>query len=327
MVAGVFFLRAAYLDRSKRPLPWFFVGVAAFCVVVALEEISWGQRVFGYSPPRYFLEKNFQQEFNLHNVIATSLRKQLLGAILILYGVVLPVLERIPMSAKGLKKLGISAPPAALAPIFIALLGLLITYPLRYCGELIEAGMALAFVFAAMAATDGAEDTQSEPLGWPVVAGALSLVVMMSFGGALFSRGRLAADPVVAEVTKTEIQALKRDLRSLVKKDLLPCGKHERLNLMAKIVESDRLATGRFNHLTRKGLPEERAEFFIDPWSTAYWVRTTCNEKRDKVFVYSFGPNRRRDSGKWELRGDDIGVFFRVYHDDERSGDAVAKRD
>ena len=95
VLASVFFLRAAYLQRAKRPLPWFYVGVAAFCVVVAMEEISWGQRVFGYSPPRYFLEKNYQQEFNLHNVMARSLRKQLLGAILIGYGLLLPLLQRI----------------------------------------------------------------------------------------------------------------------------------------------------------------------------------------------------------------------------------------
>lgn len=326
MVAAAFFVRASYLERAKRPIPWFFVGVAAFCFVVAMEEISWGQRLFGYSPPRYFLEENFQQEVNLHNVMATSLRKQLLGAILVMYGVVLPILERIPITGGALKKVGIKAPPMALSPIFVALLALLLTYPLRYCGELIEAGMALAFVFAAIAATEGAEDPQAEPAGWPVIVGALSLVVMMAFGSALFSRGQLAADPVVAEVTATEIQALKRDLRSLVTTDDLPCGKHERLNLMAKLSTRDRLAVGRFNHLTRKGLPEERAEFFIDPWSTAYWVRTSCNEKRDKVFVYSFGPNHRRDSSKWKLGGDDIGVIFRVHHDAERS-DAVAKRD
>ena len=326
MVAGGFFLRAAYLERATRPPPWFFVGVATFCIVVAMEEISWGQRVFGYSPPRYFLEKNWQQEFNIHNVISTRLRQQLIVAMLATYGLLLPLLERIPATRGLPSKLGITSPPAALAPVFVALIVLIVTYPLEYSGELVEAGMALAFIFSGIAAGAGTEEYQDEPMGWPVFIGTLSLVIMMGFGSALWSRGLLAGDPVVAEVTATEIRALERDLRALSRTEKLPCGKHERLNWIAKLSRSDRLATGRFNSLTTKGLPEERAEFFIDPWATAYWVRTSCNEERDKIFVYSFGPNRRRDSSAWELGGDDIGVMFRVRKDEE-SSDPVARRD
>ena len=59
-----------------------------------------------------------------------------------------------------------------------------------------------------------------------------------------------------------------------------------------------------------KGLPEERAQFFIDPWNTPYWIRQTNDPKRKekKVFIYSFGPNRRRDSVFGKISGDDIGV-------------------
>jgi len=322
MVAAVFFIRAAILQREKRQLPWFFAGLAAFCVLVAMEEISWGQRVLGYSPPRYFLENNYQQELNLHNVMATSLRKQLLGALLVLYGLLLPLLKRIPAGNKLLTKLQITAPPAGLAPIFAMLLGLLIVYPLRYTGELVEACMALAFLFSALSAADQLVDESAEPNGgpkpmpWPALVGTLSLVITLGFGSALWSRAQLSADPVVAEVTATEIHAIERDLRKLVKDGTLSCGKHERLNMMAKLSRSDRLTKGRFRSLTRRGLPQERAEFFIDPWSTAYWVRTSCNDTRDKVFIYSFGPNRRRDSSKWKLGGDDIGVIFRVSKDE-----------
>ncbi|MGB9338594.1 MAG: hypothetical protein WCB63_05140 [Polyangiales bacterium] len=327
MVAAVIFMRAAILQREKRQLPWFFAGLAAFCILVAMEEISWGQRVLGYSPPRYFLENNYQQEFNLHNVMATSVRKQLLGAILVVYGLLLPLLERIPAGRRLLAKLRITAPPAGLAPIFVVLLGLLIFYPLRYTGELIEACMALAFLFASIAATDhiaqigDSPDEANEnevvgPMPWPAIVGTLSLVVVLAFGSALFSRARLSAEPVVVEVTATEIRAIEKDLRKLIKDGNLLCGQHERLNQMAKLSGSDRLMKGRFRSLKRRGLPEERAAFFIDPWSTAYWVRTSCNEKRDKVFAYSFGPNRRRDSSKWKLKGDDIGVIFRVRKDE-----------
>jgi len=117
-------------------------------------------------------------------------------------------------------------------------------------------------------------------------------------------------------VAATEIRAIERDVRSLIDDGMLVCGKHERLNAMAKRSKGTRLTKGRFRSLTRSGLPEERAEFFIDPWSTAYWVRTSCNDRRDKVFIYSFGPNRGRDSSKWKLGGDDIGVIFRVRRDE-----------
>jgi len=314
VAAGAFFLRAAYLDRQKRPLPWFFIGLAAFCVLVAAEEISWGQRVLGYSPPRYFLENNYQQEFNLHNVLPTALRKQIIGTLITLYGLLLPLLARIPWSRGVLAKVGITAPPLALMPTFAALLALLLIYPISYTGEIVEAGMALVFLFAAV---DGATD---EGIGssWRVPVGALSLIITFGFGSALWSRGRLAADPVVAEVAATEIRALEHDLRTLIEANRGACGKHERLNLMSKLFPGKALSDGRFMGLTRRGLPTERAEFFIDPWSTAYWVRTTCNDTRDKLFVYSFGPNRRRDSGRWKLQGDDVGLIFRVREDEPR---------
>ncbi len=318
MVAAVFFIRAAILEREKRKLPWFAAGLAAFCFLVAMEEISWGQRVLGYSPPPYFLENNYQQELNLHNVMATSLRKQLLGALLVLYGLLLPLLKRIPAGDKLLTTLQITVPSPGLAPIFAMLLGLLIVYPLRYTGKLVEACMALAFLCAALSAADPLIDEPTEraepigPMPWLVIVGALSLVIMLGLGSALWSRAQLSADPAVAEVAATEIRTIEGDLRKLVKDGTLSCAQHERLNKMAKLSKGDRLRKGRFRSLTRRGLPEERAEFFIDPWSTSYWVRTSCNDTRDKVFLYSFGPNRGRDSSKWKLGGDDIGVLFRV---------------
>jgi hypothetical protein len=322
MLAAVLFVRAAILQRDRHELPWFFAGLATFCVLVAMEEISWGQRVLGYTPPLYFLENNYQLELNLHNVIATSLRKQLLGAILVVYGLLLPLLKRIPTGNKLLTKLQITAPPGGLASIFAVLLGLLIFYPLPYTGELIEACMALAFLFAAIAASDHIGDDSDEPsevtapIRWPALVGTLSLVAILAFGSALWSRAQLSAEPVVVEVAATEIRAIERDLRKLIDDESLACGKHERLNAMAKRSKGERLRKGRFRSLTRSGLPEERAEFFIDPWSTAYWVRTSCNDRRDKVFLYSFGPNRGRDSSKWKLGGDDIGVIFRVRKDE-----------
>ena len=60
----------------------------------------------------------------------------------------------------------------------------------------------------------------------------------------------------------------------------------------------------------RQGLPEERARFFLDPWNYPYWVQCTRDGDRRFNYVYSFGPNRRRESTEWEVLGDDIGAVF-----------------
>ena len=45
------------------------LAVLAFCAVVVLaEEISWGQRIFGFRTPAVFSAENAQGEFNLHNL-------------------------------------------------------------------------------------------------------------------------------------------------------------------------------------------------------------------------------------------------------------------
>lgn len=326
VVAAVFYGRAAILDRKAGRWPWFLVGVAAFCAIVALEEISWGQRLLGYETPRYFLENNYQKELNVHNVMSTELRKLAVALILGGYGLLLPLLRRLPWTRELFARTGLQAPPAALVPAFAALLVIYVTYPWRYTGEIVEAGMGLAFFFAALAAFHEREVEEAGLDRWLVLAGSLSLIVALGFGGAFVSRGRLAADPVVVEVTETEIRALRRDVAALFGEapdDL--CGHHERLTHFAGRKKAKALADGRFMSLVDRGLPEERAEFYIDPWSTAYWIRTTCNDKRDKVFLYSFGPNRRRDSSRWKRKGDDVGVIFRVRHEGSK-GPAVARR-
>ena len=43
-------------------------GLALVLVVIAMEEISWGQRLFGFATPETLAELNWQSEFNFHNV-------------------------------------------------------------------------------------------------------------------------------------------------------------------------------------------------------------------------------------------------------------------
>ncbi|HEY8240697.1 MAG TPA: hypothetical protein VIH35_04580 [Kiritimatiellia bacterium] len=51
--------------------PWaraYVLGLAFFFFVCAGEELSWGQRIFGFATPDVVKAQNEQQEFNLHNL-------------------------------------------------------------------------------------------------------------------------------------------------------------------------------------------------------------------------------------------------------------------
>lgn len=100
------FLSALVLFRNSWVL-WRMRGtvaalITAFYGVVFIfgmgEEISWGQRIFGWESGEFFQEQNFQKETNLHNLVVgeKQLTKTLFGpiltVILLLYLAVLPVL-------------------------------------------------------------------------------------------------------------------------------------------------------------------------------------------------------------------------------------------
>lgn len=69
LVAGIFSLMT-WKHRSKMPkwVAFYFLGLSAFYLFCAGEEISWGQRIFGWETPESYAEINMQDETNLHNL-------------------------------------------------------------------------------------------------------------------------------------------------------------------------------------------------------------------------------------------------------------------
>jgi type II secretory pathway pseudopilin PulG len=319
IVAGALFLRAAWVQRSTGvSVPWFLAGLGLFCLLVAMEEISWGQRVFGYRPPTYFLEHNFQQELNLHNVIGTGVRKDSLRLILLGYGVAFPLLARIPLVRRLLARFAMEAPPIGLTPAFLATFLTYQSYPFDFAGEVVEFMMGLAFAFAALASAYG--------LAWarprlPMALAACTIAVLvLGIANAAVSRRERASSPAAMQNARTELEALRQDFleEAAFWGGRLPtkCGLHKRLYSFMEKYDETFLIEGRFAALQSQGLPEERAAFLVDPWNTAYWVRDSCKGDR-VVFVYSFGPNRRRESTEREIRGDDVGVILKTGRDPE----------
>jgi len=85
---------------------WLFLGFLFF--FGAMEEISWGQRIFGVESPEWFLKHNKQGETNLHNLLiyGVNINKLVFGKILaILIGIYLlaaPLLYRFNERFKNL---------------------------------------------------------------------------------------------------------------------------------------------------------------------------------------------------------------------------------
>ena len=318
-VAGVVFAVAAWRQRrTTGALPWFLAGVAVFCVFVAMEEISWGQRVFGHRPPDYFLAQNYQQELNLHNLASTDFRLLVFRGIILGYGVLLPLVALIPFVRRLLDRLAIVPPPVELTPSMFAMFWIHSAYPWKFTGEVIECAMGFGFLFAAIANAERFSDGRASD-ALKQMAGLVGLVVALAFSTAWWSQNRQSGDPANLALARAETEALKNDLSELAearsKPSITKCGLHKRLYTVVQTKKRARpLTEGSFTGLVDRGLPEARAEFFLDPWNSPYWIRDRCDKGmgRRVVFVYSFGPNRSRDSSRWEILGDDIGEYVLV---------------
>lgn len=300
--------------RGTSKVPWFLILIGLFCLFVAMEEISYGQRLFGYRPPAYFLENNFQQEFNVHNVIddylGLTLRVVILG-----FGVVLPLVWLVPGLQGIMWKLALVPPPIVFSPAFLAAYILLEEYPWRYTGELVELMLGLGFALSAMgtSAFFRYPENGRRPFFTLRILILFFLLASATVITTFVSHFRLQHQPELISVAEKEVFALGKDFRKAMREAKSPithCKLHNRIFAHVEKYEINGLYEGYFGGLTKQGLPEERARFFIDPWNTAYWIWQVCDpeKKQIKIFIYSFGPNCSRDSVPWEIRGDDIGL-------------------
>lgn len=75
LAAGATFLYLAFLHKpadvanvTHSRKKWWYVALGVGLLAMFVEEISWGQRAFGFSTPEWLEGENRQQEFNLHNL-------------------------------------------------------------------------------------------------------------------------------------------------------------------------------------------------------------------------------------------------------------------
>jgi len=100
LFSSIFLIRAMIKDREFRK-PGFF-GLALISLLIAMEEISWGQRIFNFALPGFFHTLNTQSELNLHNFFQSNQYYPYIGNSLILFTMVLPILTRLSGRVRNL---------------------------------------------------------------------------------------------------------------------------------------------------------------------------------------------------------------------------------
>jgi hypothetical protein len=116
---GAYALLARHHWKAQRRVT-AALSVLAMIAIVAVtgEELSWGQRVFGWATPAVIEAINAQGESNIHNIgsIATASRLLQFGAVG--YGVFLPLLALFP-GMPGRLRYSYFVPPVALVSFFL----------------------------------------------------------------------------------------------------------------------------------------------------------------------------------------------------------------
>ncbi len=343
LVAAVLFGRRALSARRAADA----VGVAAslalaaFCVFVAGEEVSWGQRLMGFTPPDVFLENNRQQEFNLHNFFNhIPLMNDVMfesGHIMVLiaisFGAVVPAVVQSRVIG-ALDRFKSVVPTLAGGSLLLGSAALALWAPMHLSDEVAECLFAAGFVVVAIEmehfapqSTLGVEDVARASASRFSLALQGAALIIAPFAVAIALDAVIASSEAGAgdeKVALAKAEAAQLADHILSNEALLhKTGVHKRI---FTAVEAGYLKpTAAWTFLDGKRSPAEekdpaearrslavrrdRKGYFIDPWDNAYWV--DLMPRLGKITVYSFGPNRRRDFDRRRAKaptGDDVVV-------------------
>ena len=201
-------------------------------------------------------------------------------------------------------RIGATAPPLAITPWLVACVVLLIVYPVEFTGEWVEC--LAGFLFLASAALPLVR------LG-AIVGGTLVTAVALTF----ISARRAGDDPERVACARAEVEGLLAGATadSVARDRLLEGGSmHKRIWTAAQDGYVEVVEMRAFQQAGCAGPSgtdaQARRQYAVDPWGTAYWIKTVrAGSDGRRVLVYSFGPNRRRDGDAAEIgpsRADDI---------------------
>jgi len=324
------FLLAALLglwrvQRRWNDAPWLerlsVIGVGAFCVFVAGEEISWGQRLFAFMPPDIFLEQNFQQELNLHNFLKDKKlghlkldSRYLVALIALFYGLLIPLCFRFKNRVtEALACLRPAFPSLQLAPWFVAIFWVEWTYPIHLGGEAAELGLGMLFLAQSVWTDERFRQSYTKPalvLAVPVATGvlvtALLNVVMFSKSGERVEQTRQELQVMAEDLADPQRIVFDRRKKRRVHKRLFTAVRDGYLRFRSGNV----FLEGQLSPAQSEDGRRDRRGYFLDPWNNPYWF--VFDRRAGKFMIYSFGANRQRDSNLKPLKDvtpDDIGIL------------------
>jgi len=198
MAACFLGLALVHHPEARRP------GILALALgagFVAMEEISWGQRILGLDSPDLFAENNLQGELNLHNLFpVVGAQYALAGAGALVWGVLLPPLAlRWRWLRAACTRLGIPRVPAYLRPFFALAAVVLWSRNWLLSGEAGELCLGVALAALAFDLTlrlrRGAHPRRIRPrAAWGALAlalGTLASLLVLVFGGPAPLRAKL----------------------------------------------------------------------------------------------------------------------------------------
>ena len=84
-----FHSRGNRIFRPARRRLIIVIAIAAY--LIAMEEISWGQRIFGFESGAFFSSNNHQQETNLHNLISGEYLNLVIYTLIYVFFIFLPL--------------------------------------------------------------------------------------------------------------------------------------------------------------------------------------------------------------------------------------------
>jgi hypothetical protein len=123
VVGGLLFASLALelFRAGRRPAGILFVVLAAMALFVAGEEISWGQRIFGWLTPANLEAVNHQGETNIHNIRPIQRAFNLIQLVAGLYGVAVPILWASGLRPRLMQAVDrfVFVPPLCLASFFL----------------------------------------------------------------------------------------------------------------------------------------------------------------------------------------------------------------
>lgn len=127
----------------------FFAIFAVLCFIASGEEVSWGQRIFGFGTPHFFQQHNYQNETSIHNLVPVHLKhlgRFILGSAMCIYGILLPLAARNPRLRRLFRTRGLAVPPPALSVSFLLGCMLMIDKPTGQEEEVGELFFSLCFL-------------------------------------------------------------------------------------------------------------------------------------------------------------------------------------